>query len=216
MNTVACGHCRLHFQRNPISSFFSLLQKGFYVEITTGNLKNLLGRICEINTEEVRDRIQTVFLNGKPVDDMETTFVEDGDCLALSAAMPGLVGATMRSGGVLAGLRQSISHRPQQIRSNPRHGILSIKLFNLLIMEIGPRLLQKGILVESDDIGKMLESILKAERGNCKMAQLNSHMIDTEALGKVDRPEGPGLILLKITFGQQPDMALPHLNSFAK
>ncbi|MFZ1984323.1 MAG: hypothetical protein WAU91_07900 [Desulfatitalea sp.] len=129
-------HLRLHFQNNPIAAFFPLLQQGFYVEITPGNLQDMLCQMCGIDPGSVRDRIQTLFLNGKPVDDLETVFVQDGDCLALSAAMPGLVGATMRSGGVLAGFRSSISYRPAETRSNPYGGVLSIKLFNLLIKEI--------------------------------------------------------------------------------
>ena len=201
MNSYTCGQLRLHFQRNPIAAFSPLLQKGFYVEITTGNLQNLLCGICGIKDEEVRHRIQTVFLNGKPVDDMEKVFVEDGDCLALSAAMPGLVGAVMRSGGVLAGFRQSISHRPQPARTNPRRGILSIKLFNLLIKELGPRFLQQGILVETDGIGNLMASILETDRGNCKKAQLNMDVIDAEALANVNWPEGPGMMHLKATFG---------------
>ena len=200
----------MHFQRNPIAAFSPLLQKGFYVEITTGNLQNLLCGICDIKDEEVRHRIQTVFLNGKPVDDMEKVFVEDGDCLALSAAMPGLVGAVMRSGGVLAGFRQSISHRPQSARTNPRRGILLIKLFNLLIKELGPRFLQQGILVETDGIGNLLASILETDRGNCKIAQLNADVIDAEALAKANWPEGPGMMHLKATFG--PSSACPRRN----
>ena len=42
--------------------------------------------------------------------------VGHGDTLALSAAMPGLVGATMRRGGYFAGLRANISHRDQDRR----------------------------------------------------------------------------------------------------
>ena len=212
MNALICGHLQLHFEKNPIAAFFPLLQSGFCVEVGTGNLQKILCRICDIKNEEVRDRIQTVFLNGKPVDDMETVFVEDGDCLALSAAMPGLVGATMRSGGVLAGFRQSISHRPPQTRSSPRGGMLSIKLFNLLIKEIGPRLLQQGILVGVDDLPNLLATILVVDRENCKTARLNTHMIDIEALPETDWPKGPGLIHLKVTFGPSPGMASPHSN----
>ena len=34
-------------------------------------------------------------LDGKPVDDIGSSFLHDGSTLALSAAMPGLVGATL-------------------------------------------------------------------------------------------------------------------------
>lgn len=210
MDTLPCGHLRLHFHWNPIAAFFPLLQKGFYVDIATDNLQKLLCRICDIEPGEVRHRIQTVFLNGKPVDDMETVVVQDGDCLALSAAMPGLVGATMRSGGVLAGFRHSISHRPRQTRSKGRSGILLIKLFNLLIKDIGPRLLRQGILVGPDDLRDLLA--LEVNRGNCKTAHWNAHTIDADALAEIDWPEGPGLIHLKVTFGPSSHTVSPNLD----
>jgi len=203
----------LHFEKNPIAAFFPLLQKGFCVEFDTGNLQKILCRICDIEPGDLRARIQTVFLNGKPVDDMETVFVEDGDCLALSAAMPGLVGATMRSGGVLAGFRHSISHRPPRTRSNARGGVLSIKLFNLLIKEIGPRFLRQGVLVGLDDLQNLLTSILEVDRGNCKTAKLNTRTINADALAEIDWPQGPGLIHLEVTFGPSPDTASPGFDS---
>jgi hypothetical protein len=207
MSATSCGHLRLHFEKNPIAAFFPLLQKGFRVEITTGNLQKILCGICDIDPIDMRNRIQTVFLNGKPVDDLEAAFVEDGDCLALSAAMPGLVGATMRSGGVLAGFRDSISHRQPQTRSNARGGVLSIKLFNLLIREIGPRFLQRGILVGSDDLRNLLTSILETDRGNCKTAELNARTISADALTGINWPEGSGLIRLEVNFGPSSDPA---------
>lgn len=191
-------HLRLHFQENPIAAFFPLLQKGFYVEITSGNILDMLCRTCGFDQEQVRGRIQTLFLNGKPVDDMATANVQDGDCLALSAAMPGLVGATMRSGGVLAGFRHSISHRPETSHSGALGGVLSIKLFNLLIKEMGPRFLQQGIIVTVDDLRDLLTSLSKLD---CKKAQWNKKKINTDTLGTMEWPKTPGLIRLHVTFG---------------
>lgn len=214
MNRPICAHLRLHFQSNPIAAFFPLLQTGFYVELTPGNLQALLSRICDIEYGKVRDRIQTIFLNGKPVDDLEAVYVKDGDSLALSAAMPGLVGATMRSGGVLAGFRQSISHRSRRVPSHSHQGYLLIKLFNLLIKEIGPRILQKGILMEPGGIGKLIESILETDPQNCKRVQLDSRVIDAQDLMSVQWPQGPGLIHLQVGFGPPSEgMGLPQLNS---
>ena len=214
MNISICAHLRLHFQSNPITAFFPLLQTGFYVELTAGNLQTLLSRICDIEYGKVRERIQTIFLNGKPVDDLEAVHAEDGDRLALSAAMPGLVGATMRSGGVLAGFRQSISHRSRQAPSHPHQGFIMIKLFNLLIKEIGPRFLQRGILVEADGIGKLLEFILETDPQNCIRVQLDSRVMDIQDLMSVRWPQRPGLIHLKVDFGPSSEgMGLPQLNS---
>ena len=201
MNIIIWGHLRLHFEKNPIAAFFPLLQQGFYLEISMGNIQHLLSRMCGIEPGDVRNRIQTVFLNGKPVDDIETAYVQDGDKLALSAALPGLVGATMRSGGVLSGFRRSISHRPKTNQSKAQRGILSIKLFNLLIKDIGPRFLQQGILVGTEDLRTLLASILEVDRGNCTKAQLNTRTMTIDALAEVKWPAGPELIRLEVTSG---------------
>lgn len=47
----------------------------------------------------VEERIQTLLLNGLAVDDPDTAVLESGARLALSAAMPGVLGATLRRGG---------------------------------------------------------------------------------------------------------------------
>jgi hypothetical protein len=201
MNDPMRGHLRLHFQKDIITAFSPLLQKGFYVEITTGNLQSMLCKTCDLDPAALNARIQTVFLNGKPVDSMATATVQDGDCLALSAAMPGLVGATMRSGGVLAGFRHSISYRPEDTQSNERGGILLIKLFNLLIKEIGPRFLRQGILVGSNDLRTLLTSLSDLDRKACKNAEWNTQKIDADTLATRVWPEEPGFVRLEVTFG---------------
>lgn len=195
------GSLWLHFQKDPIAACLPLLQKGFYIEIPTNNLLETLCRTCGLEADQIRKRIQTLFLNGKPVDDMATAIVRDGDCLALSAAMPGLVGAVMRSGGVLAGLRQSISHQPDKAPQHQRDGILSVKLFNLLIKELGPRFLKQGILVRTDDLDGLLKSLSQADWDNCQTAQWNQQPIRTETLKRMDWPIDSPFIDLRITFG---------------
>jgi hypothetical protein len=202
MNVPICGHLYLHFQKDPIAAFFPLLQKGFYVENVIGNLEKMLCQICGLDPDQVHDRIQTVFLNGKPVDDMETAYVRDGDCLALSAAMPGLVGATMRLGGVLAGFRHSISHRESGGQSHPQGGVFSIKLFNLLIKEIGPRFLKQGILAPPGDLRDFLAGLSEADWENCTKAELNAQKFNVDSLATMDWPSGPGYIRMEVTIGR--------------
>jgi hypothetical protein len=200
MHAEKCGHLRLHFRKNLITVFFPLLQQGFNIEITTGNIQDRLCQICDMNPEKLRGLIQTVFLNGKPVDDMENAFIKNGDCLALSAAMPGLVGATMRSGGVLAGFRRTISHRTLQVQSDAQSGLLTIKLFNLLIKDIGPLFLQKGILVELEDFRNLLSSLSEADWNNCETAVLNDQSVRPDTLADMVWPQGCRCMHLRVTF----------------
>ncbi len=47
----------------------------------------------------IEERIQTIFLDASPVDDLASATVADGSSLALSAAMPGLVGTGILAAG---------------------------------------------------------------------------------------------------------------------
>jgi hypothetical protein len=201
MNVSICGHLRLNFEKDPTAAFLPFLQKGFHVEIRAGNLLEMLCRTCGLDALQVHQRIQTVFLNGKPVDDMATVYLKDNDCLALSAAMPGLVGATMRSGGVLAGFRHSISHRPEAAQSNEQGGVLSIKLFNLLIKDIGLRFLGKGILVKGDDLQDLVTTLSEHDWKHCKNMELNAQKVGTDTLKTMKWPQGPGFVYLQVTVG---------------
>ena len=201
MKVPTCGQLHLQFTKDPIAAFFPLIQKGFFLEITNVNLQKLLCETCGLDPIAMKNRIQTLFLNGKPVDDMMTTVVQDGDCLALSAAMPGLVGATMRSGGVLASFRHSISHQPSAAKACAQGGVLLIKLFNLLIRELGPHCLQHGILVKAEDLCDFMTSQAELVSKDCVQARLNAQTIEPAALMAMDWPQSSGFIQLKVTFG---------------
>ena len=69
------------------------------------------------------EKIQSIMLDGKPVDDIGSAMIHDGSVLALSAAMPGLVGATLRRGGAYASFRSAITyHEPEKLARLARGG----------------------------------------------------------------------------------------------
>ncbi|OQX15922.1 MAG: hypothetical protein BWK80_40550 [Desulfobacteraceae bacterium IS3] len=119
-------------------------QQGVQIKIPTGcSLKTLLCEVWEIPQDYVTNRISTIFLDGKPVDDLEAAMIRDGSVLSLSAAMPGLVGAVMRRGGSLASFRSSITYAENENMPERKEGVITLKLFNLLIAELGEYLSQK-------------------------------------------------------------------------
>jgi hypothetical protein len=70
-----------------------------------------------------------------------------------------LAGATLRRGGVLAGMRCQIPP-PERITSFlPEEGFVVVKLFNLLIPELGPLFLQRGILVPPEEFPEIRKSV---------------------------------------------------------
>jgi hypothetical protein len=140
--------------------FFPLLQSGVLVAVTLGcSLKSLLCDQFAIPAEYVTDRITTIFLDNCPVDDLDRTIIQAGGRLTLSAAMPGLVGATMRRGGFYAALRQGISHVVEGGTTAGNTGAIRLKLFNLLLAEIGPLVLARGLILESDELKELQNSL---------------------------------------------------------
>lgn len=125
-----------------------LLQQGVQIEVENDrSLKDLLCRQWGLERDYVLGRISTLFLNGRPVDDIDQARITDGARLALSCAMPGLIGATMRRGGVLASFRNGISHKEnRKPASRKRRALITVKLFNMLTRELGPILLARGIV----------------------------------------------------------------------
>jgi hypothetical protein len=136
-----------------IPSFFPLLQKGFVAKARVGvSVQTFLGDHFGLSPEYLRDRVKTVFLDGKTVDDLDKTLILDGSRLALSAAMPGLAGAVLRRGSPYAGLRSRVTERGKNRSNKGEEGFVFLKLFNLLLPEVGPVFLRKGILISREDM----------------------------------------------------------------
>ncbi len=133
--------------------FFQLAERGFMVNIQTGcSVKELICNQLGIAADYLEKRIQTIFLNAKAVDDLDSSIVTGGSTLAFSGAMPGLVGVTMRRGGFYASLRSQISCEKNSPASHRGSGQIRIKLFNLVAKELGPVFLKQGIRVNGKDL----------------------------------------------------------------
>ncbi len=149
-------------QPDHLAVFFPLLQQGVRVEARVGcDIQSLLCDQFEMAPDYLTDRVTTIFLNGKPVDDVATAVVTDGATLALSAAMPGLVGATLRKAGYLASFRDTISHREEGASAVAcRDGYITLKLFNMLLPEMGPRYLAHGVWTRGRELQACLAAYL--------------------------------------------------------
>ncbi len=77
------------------------------------------------------------------MDNLTTAIIRNGSVLALSSAMPGLAGATLRRGSIYASLRNSINYEEKNELTQKMDGVITVKLFNVLINELGPVLLQR-------------------------------------------------------------------------
>jgi hypothetical protein len=174
----------------PWRALNGALQRGVWLRATTPtSLLALLTEQLGLEFEYVRDRLETVFLDGKVVDDLEHSVVRDGSTVTLSAAMPGLVGATLRRDGFYKAMRAEITWSTRgdgDPTVAPAPGLVRVKLFNLILQEVGPRLLSRGVLLDremaADVVGRIASE--NADRPDGRV------LILVDAPGAV--PEGPG------------------------
>ncbi len=114
------------------SQFFTLLQQGVGVPGKVGaSVREFLVQDLGLDPGYVDGDLQTVFLDSQPVDDFDSTHIRDGCVLALSGAMPGLAGTTLRRGGYYARMRDGITHA-SDLPSTPGSDrcLVQLKLFN--------------------------------------------------------------------------------------
>jgi hypothetical protein len=170
--------------KGNLSPFSPLLQQGFWVKIQIGtSIKQLLCDQFAVDADYLMQRISTILLDGKPVDDVETALLKDGSTLALAAAMPGLVGATMRRGGYYAAFRNTITHQEDgSTVDRQAQGMVKIKLFSQIIPELGPLFLGAGVGLKKEDAGYFFENRFDSLMPFISSAEKDDQRIDPSHL----------------------------------
>jgi len=177
--------------------FLQLLQKGVKVTARVGSTVGSF--LCDdlgVSPEYVDKRIQTLFLNGKAIDNPDTALLNEDSTLALSAAMPGLLGATLRKGSHYARMRNEISYQEQSEGVPVHEGFVLLKLFNLLSAEIGPAVLARGIWLKGEDLNQFLKELPDALVGMCTEARVDGQAVDLKRFAEKDSKYE--LVLVKI------------------
>jgi len=160
--------------------FHPLLREGVEVQVRLGGtVRDILQQDLHIPEQIVDHEIQSLFLNNHPVDDLQTRIHTPGSVLSLSAAMPGLVGACMRRGGVYAGLRHGISWDEEaEDKNSLNQGSMVVKLFNFMAPRIGPILLAHGVGVDAKRLVQLLDEASNAERAVISALQVGAKSMD--------------------------------------
>lgn len=185
---------RLSFGAGSLPGFTLLLQSGFVARTCDcGSIRAFLVDTMGLAPEFIDAVVQSVFLDGRPVDDLDSANIREGSTLALSAAMPGLVGATMRRGGYYAPLRSGISHVGDDCRQGLFRGDVTVKLFNLVASELGPALLERGILVRAENLEEFLATRPLEFWSSCRSITVDGQDMDVRELR--ESRWGPPLVL---------------------
>lgn len=188
-----------------IGDFLRLLRDGVGVAVRVGcTVEDLLLRQFRIDEAYVARRVTTIFLDGKPVDAIASVRIRDGSTLALSAAMPGLAGATLRRGGPLSSLREGITHAAGRGGDPEKDGVITVKLFNLLARELGPVFLRRGVLLPAADAEAFFRGTAGTFRGEARAVFLDGERIRADTLERGGWAAGAVAVALTVEAEEGP------------
>lgn len=167
--------------------FFGLLSAGFCVIVKAGkSINDMLSQEFGIAEAYIDDRIQTIFLNGKAVDDSNSAMITEGASLALSAAMPGMVGSTFRKKGIFAGMRSQISHATGPSQQRDEQIEIKLKLFNLIAKELGKGFLERGVWLKGQQLQEIISEHVEYLKQECQSVTLDEQEIELAELADQD------------------------------
>jgi len=183
--TELTEHCQnaanlsLELAEDKIASLFLLLQNGFFIKACVGcTIEKFFIEQLHLSPDYIETRIQGLFLDGKPADHIETAIIRNGAHLTLSGTMPGLAGMALRR-GPLAVFRHGITHREKGDYNFSGDGFVQLKLLNLLMKDMGPELLRRGIYINSSELAGYLGNLPTGFWQGCKSIALNGREVST-------------------------------------
>ena len=175
----------LEMKSDQLGEFFPILQQGFGVAVRVGcTLAELLSLQWGLSPDYVAQRITTIFLDCRPIDDVNRAVIREGAVIALSGAMPGLVGATMRRGGYYAAMRGGITHQETAADVPARIATVRVKLFNLLLPELGAGFLRRGMSMGASELTDFLVGKPASFWQGCGKSLLNGRAVGPALLQK--------------------------------
>lgn len=143
------------------ASLVRLVQAGVFVPLARP--RSVYVFLCSglgVDDDFILSRIQTIILNSKVVDDMGGAWLLPGSRLALSAAMPGIVGAALRRNGLFARLREGIRCPVEERQEKEGSFWLELRLYNSMIGELALPLLACGFAVPEPRLPEALVPFL--------------------------------------------------------
>ncbi|MFW6055519.1 MAG: hypothetical protein ACOC9D_06400 [Thermodesulfobacteriota bacterium] len=195
---------RYEFRIDPelTAEFFPLLRQGVYLPIMLGSsLQEILQCDLRIPEDYIQTRLQTIFLDNQPVDDLRKTVNTDRSSLSLSAAMPGLIGACLRRQGYYSQMRESISCASKpSLNPEKKEGLLKVKLYNFPARELGPGFLKKGVLLSGDECAAFFSDSLPEVvwKGFVRVVESDGERVVPESPAAICRQLKRGWVELRV------------------
>ena len=169
---------------SALPRFNEILQRGFFVINPVGiSIEEFLTKQIGLSRQYIGYKISTVLLDGKIVHDIGSALIKRGSVLAFSSALPGFVGASLRSGSINQSLGESSTSREINSPDSKDRGVFCVKLYNLPMLELGPYFMKRGILLRSASLEEFLKTQPDAFWRDCSKILLDGKQIDPVSLG---------------------------------
>jgi hypothetical protein len=157
--TTSAERLRVRIGQEGRLAWNFLLQKGFYLTGRAGmTVREFLAAVLGYDDATIEGEVRTIFLNCRPVDDIDGPHVRDGDRLALGSAMPGLIGICMGRDNPYKGFRSDISAKADAPEADTREIIrVFVKIFSTLAVDTGEGVLARGIALDAGELAEFLD-----------------------------------------------------------
>ena len=152
----------IHAAPKALLALTPILREGVAVRLRPGlSLRQTMIQDLGFCPECVEERVQTVFLDGSPVDDIDADSAQEGCTLALAGALPGVAGIAMRRGSPVGVFREGIAHdigHGDQSAQTASGGLLTVtlKLFNTVALECLSHVLEQGADMRAGRLAELL------------------------------------------------------------
>ncbi|MGM0452656.1 MAG: hypothetical protein ACQERN_05785 [Thermodesulfobacteriota bacterium] len=177
MTASHCPRIALDIAPNYRAFFNTLLAFGFDVKTVSGaTMGDLLVNTIGIAPDFIENEVQTIFHDGKAVDDIDGHCLHADSTVALSAAMPGVFGAAFRKRGRFAAMRQSVScgHSPEGETARPI--TVTVKCFNRVAEKLAPDLFSKGIWISAAHLCRFWHNRQELSEKGCRNIRINGEV----------------------------------------
>ncbi len=160
---VPPGFILLESKSTDRTELLFMLQQGVYIPLPETpvpgrvSVTSFLLRVLNLDDETFRDEIKTMMLNNMVVDNPDRTDLKRNDVLIVSGAMPGLVGAMLRSDSPIKVLRSTISGENLKESENSSlvgdesPAFIRLKAFNTVLRNHMDDILRYGVYIGIDD-----------------------------------------------------------------
>jgi hypothetical protein len=190
----------LTWDAKGMASFFVLFQWGVRVKARLGlSIREVLCRQLDVTDDYLDNRLNTIFLDGKPVDDTDSALVTEGSVLALSASMPGFAGAALRKGGFYASMRSTITHSAGESPVKAGEGFFTIKLYNMTIPELAPHFLALGVWVAPEALNEFFAGRSKPFLQGGRTVQIDGQEIGVDELTAIRWSDRSDFVRIRVT-----------------